>query len=593
VARSTRSCLIRSANVATAEHAATFGVSKTSSPDRPSPRTTARLAAFVLLFAVAYDLSVRLGLGFRFENSQIGVVWPANALLVAALILAPRSRWWIVLAAAAIPHAVEMHYTIPVWRWTWQIVGNSIFAICTVIVLERAAGLPLSFGNRRQVLAYAIVSFAMPALYGLTTPAFVRSVLGLESTYSPTASVLRTTLSSATALLILGPFVLKWAQYGVQRMSQLSGSRAVEGLIMIVTVFAVGIAIFGTGPNIARVPTLLLFAFPPLLWAAVRFGPIGGSTALFAVAALSIWGTAARLGPFVLITDTDRILSLEVFWIVLWGPTMLLAATIRERERAEVALQQQRNQLAHVTRVATVGELSGAIAHELRQPLTSILVNAQTGQHLLSSPEVDLMAVREILDEIAGQDKQAANVITRMRSFIQKGESRVQTIAIETVVRDALALGRMTAAEVGIAVETDLGASLPNVHGDPVELLQVVLNLIVNACESMKHVTRARRQLLLRVGRRSLHEVEVVVSDTGVGLPTETNNRLFEPFYTTKQNGLGLGLAISRTIATAHGGRLWGENNSTGGATFHLVLPAEGTSFLTRHPAALATEDRA
>lgn len=547
----------------------------------------------MLLFAVAYDLSVRLGLGFRFENSQIGVVWPANALLVAALILAPRSRWWIVLAAAAIPHAVEMHYTIPAWRWTWQIVGNSIFAICTVIVLERAAGLPLNFGNRRQVLAYAIVSFAMPALYGLTTPAFVRSVLGLESTYSPTASVLRTTLSSATALLILGPFVLKWAQYGVQRMRQLSRSRAVEGLIMIVTVFAVGIAIFGTGPNIARVPTLLLFAFPPLLWAAVRFGPIGGSTALFAVAALSIWGTAARLGPFVLITDTDRILSLEVFWIVLWGPTMLLAATIRERERAEVALQQQRNQLAHVTRVATVGELSGAIAHELRQPLTSILVNAQTGQHLLSSPEVDLMAVREILDEIAGQDKQAANVITRMRSFIQKGESRLQTIAIETVVRDALALGRMTAAEVGIAVETDLGASLPNVHGDPVELLQVVLNLIVNACESMKHVTRARRQLLLRVGRRSLHEVEVVVSDTGVGLPTETNNRLFEPFYTTKQNGLGLGLAISRTIATAHGGRLWGENNSTGGATFHLVLPAEGTSFLTRHPAALVTEDRA
>jgi len=547
----------------------------------------------VLAFAVAYDLSVRLGLRFRFENSQIGVVWPANALLVAALILAPRSRWWIVLAAAAIPHAVEMHYTIPVWRWTWQIAGNSIFAICTVIVLERAAGLPLNFGNRRQVLAYAIVSFAMPALYGLTTPAFVRSVLGLESTYSPTASVLRTTLSSATALLILGPFILKWAQYGVQRMSQLSRSRAIEGLIMIVTVFAVGIAIFGTGPNIARVPTLLLFAFPPLLWAAVRFGPIGGSSALFAVAALSIWGTAERLGPFVLITDTDRILSLEVFWIVLWGPTMLLAATIRERERAEAALQQQRNQLAHVTRVATVGELSGAIAHELRQPLTSILVNAQTGRHLLSSPEVDLMAVREILDEIAGQDKQAANVITRMRSFIQKGESRLQTIAIETVVRDALALGRMTAAEVGVAVETDLGASLPNVHGDPVELLQVVLNLIVNACESMKHVTRAQRQLLLRVGRRSLHEVEVVVSDTGVGLPTETNNRLFEPFYTTKQNGLGLGLAISRTIATAHGGRLWGENNSTGGATFHLVLPAEGTSFLTRHPAALAAEDRA
>ena len=528
-------------------------------------------------------MAVRLGLGFRFDNSQIGIVWPANALLVSALILTPRSRWWIILAAAAIPHAVEMHYTVPAWRWIWQIVGNSVFATVTVFVLDRTAGMPLNFGTRQQVLAYGVVSFAMPAVYGLTTPSFVRSVLGIESTYAPTAAVLRTTLSTATAMLVVGPFILKWAQYGAQRMTQLSRTRIVEGLIMIVTVLCVGVAIFGTGPNIARVPTLLLFSFPPLLWAAVRFGPIGGSTALFFLASLSILGTAESLGPFVVIDDTDRILSLEVFWIVLWGPTMLLAATIRERERAEKALQQQRNQLAHVTRVATIGELSGAIAHELRQPLTSILVNAQTGQHLLASPEVDLTAVREILDEIAGQDKQAANVITRMRSFIQKGDSRLQPIAIETVVRDALALGRLTAADAGVFIETDIAPSLPNVNGDPVELLQVVLNLIVNACESMKHVSRARRHLLVRVGRR-LHEVEVVVSDTGIGLPTEPDSRLFEPFYTTKQNGLGLGLAISRTIATAHGGRLWGENNPAGGATFRLVLPAEGTSFLTRHP---------
>ena len=587
----TRSVTIRSAHVATTEHVASFDVSKTSSPDRPSARTTARLLAYTLLFVAAYDLAVRLGLGFRFENSQIGVVWPANALLVSALVLTPRSRWWIILVAAAIPHAAEMHLTVPAWRWIWQILGNGIFAMGTVIVLERTAGVPLHFGTRQQVLAYAVVSFAMPAVYGLTTPAFVRSVLGLESTYTPTASVLRTTLSTATGLLIIGPVILKWAQYGVQRMSQLSRPRLVEGAVMVAAVVGIGIAIFGTGPNIARVPTLLLFAFPPLLWAAVRFGPIGGSTALFAVAALSVWGTAQRLGPFVLIGDTDRILSLEVFWIVLWGPTMLLAATIRERERVEQALQQQRNQLAHVTRVATVGELSGAIAHELRQPLTSILVNAQTGQHLLALPHVDLTAVREILDEIAGQDRQAANVITRMRSFIQKGDSCLQTVAIETIVRDALALGRLTAADAGVEVETEIAASLPNVHGDPVELLQVVLNLIVNACESMKHVTRVRRQLALRVGRRSLHEVEVVVSDTGIGLPTGPNNRLFEPFYTTKQNGLGLGLAISRTIATAHGGRLWGENNSTGGATFYLVLPVEGTSFLTRHPASMALHE--
>ena len=582
---------MHNASVATAEHAVPAGASASSSSGLPSAREIARLLSYAVALAIMYDLAVRLGLGFRFHNSQIGVVWPANALLVSALVLARRSRWWIVLLAAAVPHALEMQATVPAWRWAWQIAGNSVFAMSTAIVLEHAAGLPLHFGNRRQVLAYGVVAFALPAIYGLITPAFVRSVLGLESTYTPTAAVLRTTLSSATALLIVGPFILKWAQYGAKRMADLSLGRMIEGLLMILAVLAVGIAVFGTGPNVARVPTLLLFTFPPLLWAAVRFGPIGGSTALLVLAALSIWGTARQLGPFVLVDDTDRILSLEVLWIVLWGPTMLLAATIRERERAEIALQQQRNQLAHVTRVATVGELSGAIAHELRQPLTSILVNAQTGQHLLALPEVDLMAVREILDEIAGQDKQAANVITRMRSFIQKGDSRFQTIAVETIARDALALGKMTASDTGVDVQTDIESGLPSVHGDPVELLQVVLNLIVNACESMKHVARQKRQLSVRVRRRSVHQVEVVVADSGIGLPTGTGSRLFEPFYTTKQNGLGLGLAISRTIATAHGGRLWGENNPAGGATFRLVLPAEGTSFLTRSPPLVSVEE--
>ena len=561
-----------------------FGVSTISAGRSPS-RDTARVFAFMLLLAGAYDLAVRLGLGFRFEHSQIGVVWPANAILVSALFLTPRSRWWMVFVAVAIPHAIEMHPSVPVWRWLWQIIGNGFFATATVFVLRRAVGTPLNFGSRTQVMGYALVSFVMPAVYGFTTPAFVRSLFRLESTYSPEAAVLRTTLSTATALLVVGPFILKWSQYGVQRVRALSPSRAAEGVVMIVTVLAVGIAIFGTGPDIARLPTLLLLVFPPLLWAAVRFGPLGASTAMFAVAALSIWGTARQLGPFVLLNHTDQILSLEVFWIVLWGPTMLLAASIRERERAEEALQQQRNQLAHVTRVATVGELSGAIAHELRQPLTSILVNAQTGRHLLSSPHVDLQTVRELLDEIAGQDKQAANVITRMRSFIQKSESSFQTLAIEPVVRDALALGRLTATDSDVEVVTDIASGLPNVRGDSVELLQVVLNLIVNACESMKHVPRARRQLLVRVGL-SLHDVEIEVSDTGVGLPSDTGDRVFEPFYTTKPNGLGLGLAISRTIVTTHGGRLWGENNALGGATFHLVLPTEGNSFLARAPRA-------
>src|SRR5262245_17622447 len=132
----------------------------------------------VLSFAVSYYLAARLGLSFRFQNSQVGVVWPPAGLLLAALLLTRPSRWWMVLLSAAIAHAVAMFSAVPVWRWSWQIVGNAVFAITTVIVIRCVAGPSLDFGTRRQVVVYMAVTFLLPALFGFTTPAFVRSLLG-------------------------------------------------------------------------------------------------------------------------------------------------------------------------------------------------------------------------------------------------------------------------------------------------------------------------------------------------------------------------------------------------------------------------------
>jgi len=516
-----------------------------------------------------------LGLRFRFHNSQIGVVWPATAIFLSGLLLTPRRRWWLVVGVTALAHTAAIAPLVPVWRLLWQIAFNSAFAIATVEVLRRFAGLPLRFESRRQVLAYTAISFVLPWLFGFTTPAFVLSVFHVESAITPAFAVLRTMLSNSTAMLLVVPLILLWANFGFRRLRELRKAQLFEAGALVLSLLAVGTLALATGPEIARLPWLLLWVFPPLLWAAVRFGPLGAATSLFFIAALSILGASRELGPFVLGTGADQILSLQLFWMILYLPVTLLAGAIRERELTEHALHTQRNQLAHVTRVATAGEFSAAIAHELRQPLASILMNAQTASKLLSQPTPNLAELRDILKDIVEQNKQAADIISHLQSFVRKDDSRFETVALAKVVRDAIALGHNVIAHSGAHLHTQIAGGLPSVRGDSVQLLQVILNLIVNACESMNHTPKPDRRVVLQLRQTSHYRIELLVSDCGVGLPIDNKERVFEPFFTTKQKGLGLGLAISRSIATAHGGRLWGQNNPEGGATFHLELPAE------------------
>jgi signal transduction histidine kinase len=544
----------------------------------------ALISSYVLLVALGYYLGARLGLRFRFHNSQIGVVWPANAIFLSALLLTPRRRWWTILAATALAHIAAMAPLVPVWRLLWQIAFNSAFAIATVEVLRRFAGPPLHFESRRQVLAYTAISFVMPWLFSFTTPAFVLSVLHVESAITPTFAVLRTMLSNSTAMLLVAPVILLWANFGLRRFRELRKAQLFEATALVTSLLAVGTLALGTGPEIARLPWLLLWVFPPLLWAAVRFGPLGAATSLFFIAAFSILGASRELGPFVLGTGADQILSLQLFWMILYLPVTLLASAIRERELTEHTLHSQRNQLAHVTRVATAGEFSAAIAHELRQPLASILMNAQTATKLLAKPAPNLAELRDILKDIVEQNKQAADIISHLQSFVRKDDSRYETIALAKVVRDAIALGHNVIAHSGAHLQTQIAGGLPPVHGDSVQLLQVVLNLIVNACESMNGIPKPHRRLSLQLRETADERIELLVTDCGIGLPVENKERVFEPFFTTKEKGMGLGLAISRSIATAHGGRLWGENNPRGGAIFHLELPTDISSPLPDAP---------
>ena len=248
---------------------------------------------------------------------------------------------------------------------------------------------------------------------------------------------------------------------------------------------------------------------------------------------------------------------------------------ITERKQAELEIQQQRQLLTHLTRVATLGELSGALAHELSQPLTSILSNAQAAQRFLAREPADLAEVRDILNDIVDDDRRAGAVIRRWRTLLRKGETQLYPLDLNDVANEVLRLANTELIAHGVTVTTRLTQGLPAVLGDRVGLQQVLLNLIVNACDAMKHNERANRHLTVGTELDGADAVKVTIADRGDGVPADKIERVFEPFFTTKENGLGLGLSICRSIVAAHGGRLGVDNNTERGATFFFALSAQ------------------
>jgi len=246
---------------------------------------------------------------------------------------------------------------------------------------------------------------------------------------------------------------------------------------------------------------------------------------------------------------------------------------VTERKHAELELLDRRRELAHLGRVATVGQLSGALAHELRQPLTAILFNARAAQHLLESETPDLVELRAIVSDIAEDDTRAGEVIARLRRLLKKDGSTFAPLHLNQVVADSLDIAHHDLMARGITVTRELEWTLPPIHGDRVELQQVMVNLVMNACDAMRTSSPSERRLQVGTSCDDAGFVVAYVTDHGTGIVQRDVEQVFEPFVTSKHEGLGLGLAICRTIVTAHRGRLWATNNPDGGATFYLALP--------------------
>jgi signal transduction histidine kinase/integral membrane sensor domain MASE1 len=254
------------------------------------------------------------------------------------------------------------------------------------------------------------------------------------------------------------------------------------------------------------------------------------------------------------------------------GGAVAAHVDVTERRRAEDEARRSREELAHFLRVSTVGELTTSLAHELNQPLTAILANAQAAQFTLASGG-DASELPEILDDIVEEDKRAGEVIRRLREMLRKREPAHERLDLNALAADVVRLVAGDAALRNVAIRLDLAQEPLPLSGDRIQIQQVLLNLLLNAMDAMEARPAPERLVVVATARAAEGAVDLSVSDTGTGLDDGAAVRIFEPFYTTKPSGMGMGLSIARSIVEAHGGRIWGRNNAGPGATFMLTLP--------------------
>jgi two-component system sensor kinase FixL len=236
-------------------------------------------------------------------------------------------------------------------------------------------------------------------------------------------------------------------------------------------------------------------------------------------------------------------------------------------------VDRNRKELTHLARVASLGELASSLAHELNQPLTAILSNAQAAQKFIESDKANTADLREAVDDIVLDSCRASEVIKKIRTMVRKGDMELQPVDVGGVVSDIALLVHSDAMAREVSTTIDIAENLSMVFGDKVQLQQVVLNLLLNAFDAVKECDPAERIIETTVREEVGGGVRITVKDRGHGLTVDRMGKIFRPFFTTKPQGLGLGLSISRTIVTAHGGRLWAENNEDKGASFHITLP--------------------
>ena len=650
--------------------------------------------------AVAYFLGAKFGLMLTYAPSPVSTLWPPNAILLAALILAPRSAWPTILAAILPAHLIaELGAGVPLPMVFCWFASNCLEALIGAAGLRWLRGFPFRFDNLANVWAFV----GWGAVVGPVVSSFVDAALVHLNGWGNAGyfEVWETRVfSSILAALTIVPAIVSFASIDLERLRETRPARLVEGLVVTSALVTVGATVFIASRTLAGPPlvTLLYLPVPLLIWAALRFGTPGASGSFALITLLVTWGAGHGDGPFRAAVLFGGPRAMQIYLIFLAPPLLTLTAVLEERKRVEQLLRsseelfsrafrssplamsisaapegkiidvndrwetlfgyareevlgkamldylpppptrrgsaehlvasltggheveiegtnrhgdrlrlmvaserieleretgrlttirditaqrraeaeaaEQRRQLTHLSRVNLLGELSGALAHEINQPLTAILNNVSAAERFLDRTPCDVEQMREILDDIGAAGRRAGTVIQRLRALLRKDDRAFEPIDLAELLDETLDFSHGEVITHDVVVHTEYSRRLPTVLGDPVQLQQLFLNLVNNACEAMQATDPTSRELTLAAAPTSGGGILIEVADTGPGIEPDRIGAIFDPFITTKSNGLGLGLAICQTIAQEHGGRIWAENRSARGAAFFVELPA-------------------
>ena len=531
-----------------------------------------RWALPALAVAIGYYLAARLGLALTLQPHPISTLWPPNALLAAVLLLAPtRSWWWLLLAALPAHLAAELQSNVPTAMVLGWYVSNCSEALIGAGIVRAYVPAPLRLDSLRNAGLFLLGTvLAGPLLSSFLDAAFVRMVGWGESGY---LDLVRSRFfSNVLSELTVVPLVVSWAAVVTSSSAEFARGRRAEAAALFVGLLLVCVLVFALPHGEAHASPAIYYApLPFLLWAAA-FGPAASASALALMTFATIWGAVHGLGPFAGRTPHETAREMQLFLTAASVPLLLLSVALAERARSERDSREQRRQLTHLSRVAMLGELSGGIAHQLNQPLTAILSNAQAAQHYLANKNADPALLAEILQDIIAADKRAGDVIEGLRALFKRGETHFEMLDPNRLVKEVMSLAQGDLATRGIEVVMRLQPGLPEIRADRVQLEQVLLNLIVNGAEAMRGCAPKDRMLMVHtVATKGRVHINVVDRGPGFKVPAE---QLFEAFYTTKPQGLGLGLSISKSIVIAHGGRLRAATRRGGGAAFLVTLPA-------------------
>jgi len=556
-----------------------------SSTEKKKAESYGRIVLQVFLTGFAYYVATEIAWALCFPNSKVSLLFPPHAVLVVVLLLLPTRHWWAYTLATILAHFVATQQAH--WPVLYALHCEAFDAVQNVLA---AAGIrlfiksPLNKITLRDAIVFVLIAvIIVPFGTALWGAAFTVSN-GFGTDYWVEWRNLG--ISNGVTAVVLVPALLLVAERLSRRGSRTKTVRLLEGSLLALGIMIVGAYVFAivpAGPDTS--PALLYAPIPLLIWAALRFGLGGISAAMLVVTFQAIWGAMHGHGPFLQQSPAENALALQMFLIVTGTPLMFLSVLLEDDKRSQQALHEveedarrHREQINQLSRVSLLGEMTALLAHELNQPLSAIVSNASAGTRFIDQGREDSATLRDILVDVASDALRANDIIGNVRNTIKKGDPTRRRIDLNDLVTNVAHVVRPDAVAYSCEVKTSLAKDLPPIEGDPVQIQQVLVNLVSNAFDAMRQTPPGQRKVEISTDGNGDGEVRLSVRDHGTGIRPEVYERLFDQFFTTKEHGLGMGLAIVRSIVESHGGKIDAENVADGGARFHFTLPVIKTT---------------